>query len=184
MKAVKEKKVKDIMKPVAEYTRVRADSTVKEAVLTLKKSLDPDGTNRQEGHRTILVTDESGSAVGLLTLNALMRSVEPQFVKADQWALPIFWDGLFTERCREEAGKKIREVMIPVEDITMDVEDTIIKAVHILLKHDLGSLPVTKNGDLVGMVRIIEIFNEIGGMVAGQPGPAQPLPDLKKAMSY
>lgn len=184
MTAAKEKKVKEIMRPVEEYAWVKADSTVKEAILTLKQSFDPDGANRQDGHQTILVDDKKGGVQGILTFNALMRAVEPQFIKVDQWAVPVFWEGLFTERCREEAGKTVREVMIPIGEIALDADDTLLKAVHTMLKHDLNSLPVIKDKSVVGMIRIAEIFQEIGGMLAGQPAVSRPLPGVPKAMSF
>lgn len=179
-----EKRVKDIMTPIEEYSTVRVDNTVKDAIAVLKKSFCPDDLTTGKGHRSILVLDGHGDLVGVLTLRALLKAVEPQFIKVDQWAVPVFWEGLFTDRCREEAAKEVKDIMVPVKLISLDADDTIIKAVHAMIKHKLGSLPVVKNGTVAGMVRITEIFHEISNLVADQPGIAESLPALKNVMSY
>ena len=182
MSVTSEKRVGDIMKPIEEYARVTANSTVKDAILVLKQSFCPDDSS-QCRHRTILVSDDGGTPVGVLTFSTLIKTVEPRFMKVDQWAVPVFWEGLFTERCREEAQKKVGDIMIPIRFISLDAEDSMIKAVHAMLKHKLGSLPVLKDNTVVGMVRVTEIFHEISDMVADQPGIAESLPALKSVMS-
>lgn len=177
-----EKRVKDIMTPIEEYSTVRADTTVKDAIAVLKKSLCPDDLNNGKAHRSILVLDNNGEIAGILTLRSLLKAIEPQFIKVDQWAVPVFWEGLFTDRCREEAAKKVGDIMIPVKLISLDAEDTIIKAVHAMITHKLGSLPVVKDNKIVGMVRSTGIFQEISNLVAGQPGIAETLPALQGVM--
>lgn len=184
MPGTNEKRVKDIMTPIEEYSTVGVNNTVKDAITVLKKSFCPDDLTGGKGHRSILVLDENEHLVGILTLRALLKAVEPQFIKVDQWAVPVFWEGLFTDRCREESSKKVRDIMVPIKFISLDADDTIIKAVHAMIKHKLGSLPVAKNGTVVGMVRITEIFHEISNLVADQPGIAESLPALKSVMSY
>ena len=182
MPETNEKKVKDLMTPIEEYSTVRADSTVKEAIAVLKKSIRPGDPAADRVHRSILILDGNGEIAGILTLRTLLQAIEPRFIKVDQWAVPVFWEGLFTDRCREEAAKKVGELMIPVKLISLDAGDTIIKAVHAMLKHKLDSLPVSRNGKIVGMVRSTEIFQEIISLVADQPGAGEALPDLRGAV--
>jgi CBS domain-containing protein len=170
MAAQSEKKVKDIMTTISDYSSVSADSTVGEAITVLKKSFCPSDNGPCNGHRTVLVYDKN-EMVGLITFRVLLTAIEPRFMKVDQWAVPVFWEGLFTERCREEARKKVREIMTPIKLVVLDAEDTIIKAVHAIIKHKLGSLPVVRDGAVVGMVRINEIFHEISNLVTEQFAP-------------
>lgn len=164
-----EKRVKDLMIPIEDYSRVNINSTVKEAIMVLKESFCPATTGQCTGHRSVLVFDDKNNLVGLLTFRALLVAIEPQFLKVEQWAVPVFWEGLFTERCREEAQKKVKEVMHPITLVTVNAEDTISKAIHAMIKHKLGALPVVRNGQVVGMIRISEIFNEISELVTGEP---------------
>ncbi|RJQ28116.1 MAG: CBS domain-containing protein [Peptococcaceae bacterium] len=169
MPATHEKKVKDLMIPIEEYSRVNINSTVKEAIMVLKESFCPAGTEHCTGHRSVLVFDDDDNLVGLLTFRSLLVAIEPRFLKVEQWAVPVFWEGLFTERCREEAQKKVKEVMHPITLVTVNAEDTIIKTVYAMIKHKLGALPVVSNGRVVGMIRITEIFNEISELVTNEP---------------
>ncbi|MCL6638856.1 MAG: CBS domain-containing protein [Firmicutes bacterium] len=182
MQSVNEKRVKDIMTPIDEYSTVDANSTVKEAIAVLKKSYCPDENAPCSGHRTVLV-QEDNKLVGILTFRALLTAIEPRFVKVDQWAVPVFWEGLFTERCREESRKKVKEVMTPLKLVMLEADDTIIKAVHAMIKHKLGSLPVSRDGAVVGMVRINEIFHEISALVADQPAAHDTLNSIKSVLS-
>lgn len=181
--SVNEKRVKDIMIPIDEYSSVSANSTVREAISVLKKSFCPDPGEACNGHRTVLVYDNS-KLVGLITFRALLTAIEPRFIKVDQWAVPVFWEGLFTERCREEARKKVKDIMTPITLVTLEADDTIIKAVHAMIKHKLGSLPVVKDGVVVGMVRITEIFHEISNLVTEQTDLKETTATPKGALSY
>lgn len=168
MTTVNEKKVKDIMTPISEYSTVDANNTVKEAILVLKKSFWPGESSFHRGHRTLLVYEDNKPA-GILTFRALLTAIEPRFIKVDQWSVPVFWEGLFTERCREESKKKVKEIMTPVKLVMLEAEETIIKAVHAMIKHKIGSLPVAKDGVLVGVVSVKEIFYEISEIISELP---------------
>lgn len=182
MTLVNEKRIKDIMTPIGEYSTVDADCTVKEAIKVLQKSFCPGESDANQGHRTVLVC-ENDKPVGFLTFRALLTAIEPRFVKVDQWAVPLFWEGLFTERCREESKKKVRDIMTPIKLIMLDSEDTMMKAVHAMIKHKLSSLPVAKAGEMVGIVRINEIFQEISELVADQPAALETLAEAGTAKS-
>lgn len=180
---VNEKRVKDIMTSIDEYSSVSANSTVKEAISILKRSFCPDSDASCSGHGSVLVYDNN-QLVGLITFRVLLTAIEPRFMKVDQWAVPVFWEGLFTERCREEARKKVKDIMTPITLVTLDANDTIIKAVHAMIKHKLGSLPVVKDGAVVGMVRITEIFHEISSLVTEQSDARERTATPKGALSY
>jgi len=178
-----EKRVKDIMIPIGEYSSVSANCTVGEAIGVLKKSFCPELEEPCNSHRTVLVYD-GNTPVGLITFRGLLTAIEPRFMKVDQWAVPVFWEGLFTERCREEAVKKVRDIMTPITLVALDADDTIIKAVHAMIKYKLGSLPVIRDGVFAGMVRITEIFHEISSLVTEQTEMGETPATTKRALSY
>ncbi|MCL6560992.1 MAG: CBS domain-containing protein [Firmicutes bacterium] len=155
-----EKRVKDIMIPVEDYSSVSVNNTVKEAIAILKKSFCNLETGECHGHRSVLVFDDNHNLVGLLNFRALLLAIEPRFLKIDGGP-SLFKEGFFTERAREESEKKVKDIMQPIELITINADDAILKAVHLMLKHKLGTLPVIQDGMVTGMVRINEIFNEL-----------------------
>jgi len=159
-----EKKVAEIMIPIEDYSSVSVNSTVKEAITILKKSFCDLDTGECHGHRSALIFDDDNKLVGILNFRALLLAIEPRFLKYEGGP-SLYKEGFFSQRAREEAERKVGEIMQPVEFITVDAGDAILKAIHLMLKHKLGALPVTREGMVVGMVRINEVFNEIAKSV-------------------
>lgn len=154
-----EKLVGDLMIPIENYKVISENCTVREAIWLLKNSCTQRGKN--VGRRTLIVCNDQGVPVGLINLRSIFQALEPFFVKAYNLSVPLFWGGLFTDRCREEAQKKVREIMYPINLLTLDINDPLIKAVYAMLKHKVGTLPVRENNYLVGMIRAIELFEEM-----------------------
>ena len=159
-----EKKVKDIMIPIADYSSVSVNNTVKEAIAVLQKSFCNLDTGECHGHRSVLVFDDKNRLVGLLNFRALLLAIEPRFLKMEGGP-NLFKEGFFTERSKEEAEKKVKDIMQPLELITINIDDSLLKAVHLMLKHKLGTLPVLEGDMVVGMIRNNEVFNEIAKTV-------------------
>ena len=159
-----EKKVKDIMIPIADYSSVSVNNTVKEAIAVLQKSFCNLDTGECHGHRSVLVFDDKNRLVGLLNFRALLLAIEPRFLKMEGGPT-LFKEGFFTERSKEEAEKKVKDIMQHLELITINIDDSLLKAVHLMLKHKLGTLPVLEGDMVVGMVRNNEVFNEIAKAV-------------------
>lgn len=154
-----DKTVKNLMLPMAECPTVSPDDTVQRAITLLKEAA-------AKGHQCVLVMDEKRQPKGLLSRRVLLRTLEPQFVVTDRWALPVFWNGFFTDKCKEEAQKKVKEIMRPINLLTVEANDPIIKAIHIMVSNHVGLLPVLETGKVVGVLRLHEIFQEIAGLVA------------------
>lgn len=159
----KEKRVKDLMLAIEDYSFVQTGSTLREALNIMLKSFCKLEGLPCTGHRTVLVYDGS-KAVGILTFRAILETIEPKFLKV-AYEVPAFFEGLFSAQCRHEANRTVKEVMFPLSGVFVQPEDTIVKAIHIMLKHRLGSLPVLTNDKVVGMVRSGEIFNEIAFLI-------------------
>lgn len=153
-----DKTVKDLMLPVEECPTVSPDDTVGQAVKLLKKRAG-------SGHQCVLVVNESEQPVGLLSQQVLLGTLEPEFVVTDRWALPVFWNGFFTDKCHKEAKKKVKQIMRPINMLTVEASDPIIKAVHIMVRNHIGLLPVLAEGKVVGILRLHEIFQEIASMI-------------------
>jgi predicted transcriptional regulator len=55
----------------------------------------------------------------------------------------------------------VKEVMMPIE-VTISDDATLAEAVHVMVTENIGRLAVrTSGGEIVGMLRIMEIFNEL-----------------------
>ncbi|MBE0467513.1 MAG: CBS domain-containing protein [Candidatus Desulforudis sp.] len=168
-----EKRVRDLMIPVEEYMTVDADGLVKEAVAVLSRGLEKPGCQR-----SVIVIGPNGAPVGLLTIRRLLKAVEPQLVDLphsiswiiEDTASKLFPEGLFAERSKKQGEKKVREVMDSLNLITVEAEAPLLKAVHLMMRHNVGALPVLDAGRLVGMIRMEDIFHEIAGLFTAEDG--------------
>lgn len=164
------KLVKEICVPISEYPHIKESVSVKEAFRILRKSFE-----EGRGYRTILVIDEKNQLKGLLAMNDLIQAVEPRFLKVmkpdafqgpplEYPALTLIWQELFSERCKEEAKKPVKEVMNPVKS-SITLEDSIAKAAYLLIMTNAHVLPVIDKERVTGVVRLVDIFNEIARIV-------------------
>lgn len=164
------KKVRDMMVPVTDYPHILNNASVRDAFFVLKKNFE-----EGRGYRTILVIDEKNQLKGLLAMHDLIHAVEPRFLKVmkpdtyqgsplEYPALTLIWQELFSERCKEEAKKPVKEVMNSVYS-TITLEDSIAKAAYLLIMSNAHVLPVIDKERVIGVVRLVDIFNEIARIV-------------------
>ncbi|WP_334109710.1 CBS domain-containing protein [Thermodesulfitimonas autotrophica] len=156
-----ERKVREIMVPLAEVPKVTLTDTVQDAVDILRR-------NASAGRQSLLVVDEDGEPVGILSARMLLRALTPEFLVVEKLSLPIFWQGFLSDRCREQAKKGVRELMRPLELITVEADAPLTKAVHIMVNQNVGTLPVMEKGRVIGLIQITEVFNEISTLILSE----------------
>lgn len=172
-----EKKVGDIMLPVDEYLGISSDIDFKHAVAALKYCATPRENHPGYSPTTVLVF-ENGLLVGTIRIRDLLKAIEPQYLKGgtyrgwsvdSEWAIPVFWEGLFTERCFEATTKKAKDIMRHVE-FQLEPDDPVIKAVYGIAKYQTEIIPVTDSGLLVGIVESNALFAELASMINPEGG--------------
>jgi predicted transcriptional regulator len=131
------KVVKDLMIDVFEYPHVPYWFTIKQAIMVIKKSLI--GTEKCVYPLVVLVFDEKYNILGTLTLKDVLKGLES----------------------KDKAETPVSEVMIPAK-LFVEPDDPATKAADMMFNNDLILLPVIENKKkFVGVVRMIEVFNEL-----------------------
>lgn len=163
------KKAGELMVPISEYPHIGENAAIKDAFSILRKNF---GEGRD--YFSILVLNEQEQLKGVIDLSDLIRAVEPGFlkVKSDIYqgvsheypALTFIWQEMFSEKCREEAGKPVKEIMASVH-ATITLEDSIAKIAYLLLMTKSRILPVLDKEKVIGVVRLVDVFNEITNIV-------------------
>lgn len=168
--------LRDIMVPIDEYPSVRDTSTLGEAVKTIA-SAQLDVKLRKSLPRCVLVFDGIGVLVGYIRRRDLMQGLEPRFLVSR----PLeYRDKLFdiaidpnlaelpidrmVQGIREQAGRQVSDVMRPIEAI-LEADDHCMKAVSTMVSLDLSLIPVVDGKDLVGVVRSVDVFNELAKLL-------------------
>ncbi|MFA6810231.1 MAG: response regulator [Desulfoplanes sp.] len=172
-RTAREKTAAEIMIPIEDYTKVQADSTVKEGIEKLKDSYErflSTGKIMESGHRAIMVF-EGDEVVGVLNMQKLLDAVRPEYLSAPKPSMaesmqfsPMFWSGLFLTQVKKLKNRKIREIMSECPPVVagdanlMDVVDTM---------HSEGRrrVIVKENGKVIGVIREQELFYEISKII-------------------
>jgi CBS domain-containing protein len=178
---VKSRKVKDLMVPLSEYATVSEDSSLYEAVLALVEAQE---RFRKDGykHRAILAYDKNKKVVGKLSQLDVIKGLEagykrlelkgishtgfsPEFIKSlikqhDLWSKPL------DEICRKAVDIRVKDVMYtPTEGEYVREDATLDEAIHQLVMGKHQSLLVTNQNEIVGVLRLTDVFMEVCELV-------------------
>jgi CBS domain containing-hemolysin-like protein len=177
-------KVKELMVPLKEYATVPNEATLLEAVLALEKAqmtLDPS----QYKHRAILVLGESGKVVSKITMKNILVALEPNYGKVEGievlersgyspdlirsmlkdnalWAKPLQF-----VRKRATELKVVDFIQAPSEGEYIDNNATLAEAIHQLVVYPYHSLLVTSGDEVVGILRLSDVFTKICDIIKG-----------------
>lgn len=175
---MKTKTVKDIMIPLSEYTTISEEATLYEAILALEKGQEEfDQTHNQ--HKSILVYNGNQQITGEISQLDVLRGLEhgykkigdlryvshsgfsPKFIKslAEQYG---FWQRPLGEICRKSVQTKIKDFMYtPTEGEFVEQDASLDEAIHQLIMGHHHSLLVTRDKEIVGILRLMDMFSEI-----------------------
>jgi CBS domain-containing protein len=171
-------RVRDLVVPFDEYATVHEDENFYAAVLALeeaRKRFEKD----QYKNRTVLVTGRDGNIVGKLSHLDLIRGLEPEYKKIEELKAasrsgltPEFIDSILKEHnlwqsplddlCRKAAQLRVKEFMqAPTEGEYVEEDAFLDEAVHKLLMGHHQSLLVTRASEIVGILRLSDVFVQI-----------------------
>jgi CBS domain-containing protein len=163
------KTAKDFMIPLEDYPHIpywfslrQAMAIIREATVKFEASFEP---------RAVLVFDETYQLMGILTLRDIIVGLEPKFlhetnlIKMDP-SLTVLMGDFFGPKMQEQSQRVVSEVMSPIK-VTVKAEDPITKPLYVMVKENLGLVPVMQRGKVAGMLRLSDLFGEISKIVLG-----------------
>ncbi len=172
--------VKDLMVPLEEYATVSEEATLYEAVMALEKAQEElDRSRYHYLHRAVVVLDKNGKVLGKISQLDALRALEPKYAKVgepttisragfspqflknmlDQYAL---FRGSLDDICSKAAEVKVKSfVHAPSEGEFVSEDATLAEAIHMILMGQRQSLLVTRGDDIVGILRLTDIFKEV-----------------------
>ncbi len=165
----KQKSAEELMIRLEDYPHIpywfslrQAMAIVREAAIKFEGQFEP---------RAVLVFDEKYQLMGILTLRDIIKGLEPRFlhetalIKADP-SLAVLLGDLFGPGLKEASQKPVSEVMSPIK-VTIQGNDPIAKAVFLMIKENVGLMPVIQDSKVTGMIRLSDLFGEISNLVLG-----------------
>ncbi|MGB9802697.1 CBS domain-containing protein [Desulfofundulus sp.] len=165
----REKCVEELMVLVDACRTIPADSIVQDVLCLLKRVV----LQSRAGAIPPLVVLEADVPAGLLKVDHLLALAHlPLLCKESLagWSIsfpseePPSYNGLFTLRAREMAGKKVREVMHPFP-VSLKPRDSLSRAAYLMTRTGFEILPVEEDNRVLGLLRDKELFLELSRIV-------------------
>jgi CBS-domain-containing membrane protein len=169
------KRAGELMIPLDQYPHLPYWFTLRQAIAEMQTS-EFNIRGRKSLPRIVLVFDEKYRLLGLVRRRDLLRGLEPTFLSQPSapnqkelldMQLASFSDDSFervVKGVRERAERQVRDVMLPIIG-TADYDDNIMKLIYVMVSQNLHLLPVLKAGSIVGVVRTVDVFDEIAEIV-------------------
>ena len=182
--------VEDLMVPLEAYATVPREATLKEAVIALEKAQTTLAPSKHL-HRAILVLDEYGKVVSKIIMKDILVALEPNYGKVagvgvleregfsrDMIKDMLATHSLWTEPLQfiaERAAKLMVSDFIhpPEEGEYIDEKATLGEATNQLVVQPYHSLLVTRDGEVIGILRLSDVFATICDIIKGgevEPG--------------
>ncbi len=174
--------VEDLMVPLSEYATAPLGATLKEAVLALEKAQEEFDHSKYR-HRAILIVDQKDRVVGKLNqvdaLKALLSDCTLSFSDSELSRFRFtnsFIRHLHQQHCSptpleelcEPAGRcRVEDYMGSLsEDEYIGYNAKLETAIHQLIQEKLPSLLVTKQGEIIGILRETDLFSAVFHTIA------------------
>jgi CBS domain-containing protein len=167
--------IRDLMVPISEYATVPETASLYEAVKALEQAQEQFGQNRYS-HRAVLILDANNKVIGKLSQMDFLRALEPWDADLDQirklkhfgfsrkavalqqeeylkTSSPVHDD--FAKAATRRATAFMQR---PSEGEYVDEKASLEMALHQLTAGSNLSLLVTRNGEIVGVLRLSDVF--------------------------
>ncbi len=167
--------VKDLMVPLPEYATVDEDATLFEAVMALEKA-QLEYKNSSYQHRAILILNKEKKVVGKISQLDVLRALEPKYAEmqgidglsrhgiSKQFSKSLMVQYQLFESpmkviCKTAGTKNVRDFMYsPTEGEYVSEDSTLDEAIHLLVLGLHQSLLVTRDEEIVGVLRLNDVF--------------------------
>jgi CBS domain-containing protein len=166
---MKLKQAIDIMIPLSEYPRVLYSTTLRETIAFLQ-GFQVDKESRKSLPRIVLVTNEAGHLIGVVGRRDILRGMESAALASMMLRLSSRKEGSgeisddVLQSLRQNARRPVSDVMARFRG-TLSHDDYLINIVEKIIDFNVSLLPVMKDGEVVGVVRTVEILDAVGSLL-------------------
>ncbi len=164
----------EIIIPLTQYPCVEKSDPISNCVSQLLSKSSTDGKHLHFDN--VLVIDSTHTLVGYISLTHILKNIfssilgpeDPKIFagKKQQYTdLSILLEGSFGKECRHLASVTAGQCMKAAPP-TIAAETHLLHALEIMVSNGHTILPVSKNGTLIGVVRLSDLFTQLCGYCA------------------
>ena len=179
---MKTKLVNELMVPISDYASIHEDANMAEAMRAFESEIRRYGTSPYR-HQSLVVLDESRHVVGRLSQVDMMRALEPGYrqIGESRWmgrmtlSLKVLqqmreqfqlWEQPLEAMCTAMGHAKVKDYMQePTEGEFVTEKDTLNIAAHRIVMGRHHSLLVTRDKEIIGILRSTDLFNALYDMM-------------------
>jgi len=148
--------VSNLMIPRSEWPQFRSETTIRDAIKVLR--IVTEDRKLEHGRSTPLVLDDNYDLLGFVHLSDLLKSVRQYCLQPDR---PCELD---------KATRPLRELVVPFAG-TVAENDSILKALDIMMDHGVSLVPVMREGKLKGLIKLSDIFSTVSALLFDEQDP-------------
>jgi len=161
--------VRDLAIPLERYPHLNEHHSLHDAVAAIHSYTY--GENERLRYDELLVFNDQNQLCGLVTLQNILECLHPRLKDASKVKkfegkesefpdLTILWEDAFFVECTKRSGISIKDCMSSIKHIVKG-SDPVLKALAIMLKTKDFILPVVDEDQVIGVIRLKEIFKEL-----------------------
>ena len=159
--------IRDIIIPHDSYPLLNENQTLQEAILTFLSFRDEQRNSPL--YTMLFVVNDQKQLVGKLSMLDILHGLAPglsEVIKVDKFEgkreeypnLAFLYEDSTFAKCGENQNKPIKPLLQPI-DFSLPADTHILKALIMMSHRNNFHVPVTDNGDIIGVLRLEEIFD-------------------------
>lgn len=156
---LRERTIAELMVPISSYGKVYADQPLRDVVSALRDAFfqDVEGKVTEQGHRSVLVYDRAERFVGMLRVRDVIAAVIPPYLLSSPYS--SYFTGMFLAQAKVMGNRGVGDLLD--DSPSIDERCSLMEAVHEMTERRTINLPVTRDGELVGILRDKDLLLEI-----------------------
>jgi predicted transcriptional regulator len=161
--------VRDVLIPLEHYPHLNENQSLFDAVQKIKEFTV--GEKNRIRYAELFIVNNDNQLVGKIEIIDILHALAPSLFAADKVAkfegkgmdfpnLAILLEDSFLKKCAEQATIAIKDFMVEIED-SVKADTPTLKTLMLMLNAKKYSFPVVDGREVIGVVRLEEIFLEI-----------------------
>lgn len=111
-------------------------------------------------YHVVFVVDKEDKLVGIVTEGDIIKVLIPKYISVDESLITIMDENYFEKKCKECKDLTITEIMTKTT-LVVNENDTVIKAAALMVVNKIHTLPVVRDGKVVGIVSRLTLIKHI-----------------------
>jgi len=177
--------INDLMVPLEEYATISEDASFSDAIQALESAQQAFDQTKYR-HRAVLVLDKAKRPIGKISQMDALKALEPKYkeIQAEDTKGTFrhfnrmflnsmlehhrLFDGSLDDLREKAAKTKVKEYMHTLSaDECLNENATLDEAIHILIMGHQQSLLVTRKREIVGILRLTDVFTAVFQSLSG-----------------